>query len=80
VSQWLPLIDKLKERINSWVANWLNIANKVVLIKEVLESIPIYQSSLLLAPSTMIQKIKELFRRFLWEGWKKKGRKLHLIS
>jgi hypothetical protein len=79
-SQWLPLIDKLKERINSWGENWINIAGKVVLIKALLKSISIYQSSLLLAPSTMIQKIKVLFRRFLWEGGRKKGRKLHLIS
>jgi hypothetical protein len=79
-SQWLPLIDKLKERINSWGAKWLNLVGKVVLIKAVLASILIYQSSLLLAPATMIQKIDALFRRFLWEGGKKNGRKLHLIS
>jgi exonuclease III len=79
-SQWLPLIDKLKGRINSWGEKWLNLVGKVVLIKAVLASIPIYQSSLLLAPTTMIQKIDALFRRFLWEGGKKNGRKLHLIS
>jgi hypothetical protein len=56
-SQWLPLIDKLKERINSWGENWLNLAGKVVLIKVFLASIPIYQCSLLLSLATMIQKI-----------------------
>jgi hypothetical protein len=55
-SHWNQLIERIKNRINSWGANWLNLAGKVVLIKAVLASIPIYQSSLLLAPSTVIQK------------------------
>jgi hypothetical protein len=78
-SHRLPLIDKLKGRIKSWGAKWLNLAGKVVLIKAVLANILIYQSSLLLAPSTMIQKIDVLFRQFLWEGGKKNSRKIHLI-
>jgi hypothetical protein len=53
-SHWTPLIDKLKNRINSWGENWINLAGKVVLIKAVLASIMIYQSSLLLALDTMI--------------------------
>jgi hypothetical protein len=52
----------------------------VVLLKAVLAGISIYQSSLLLAPSTMIQKINALFKRFLWEGGKQIRRKIHLIS
>jgi hypothetical protein len=79
-AQWISLIDKLKERINSWGANWLNIIGKVFLIKEVLASILIYKFSLLLSPATMIQKMEALFRRFLWEGGKQNGRKLYLIS
>ena len=43
-------------------------------------SIPIYQSSLLLSPATVIQKIEALQRRFLWEGGKQSRRKLHLIN
>jgi hypothetical protein len=79
-SQWLPLIDKLKGKMNSWGEKCLNLAGKVVLIKAVLASISVYQSSLLLAPTTMILKINALFRRFLWEGRKKNGSKIHLIS
>jgi hypothetical protein len=35
---------------------------------------------MLLAPCSTIQKIEALQRRFLWEGGKQTGRKLHLIS
>jgi len=77
---WNLLIDKLKNKINSWGASWLNIAGKVVIIKAIPANISIYQSSLLLAPSTIIQKIEAMLRIFLWEGGKQSGRKLHLIS
>jgi hypothetical protein len=79
-SQWNHLIDKLKKRISSWGANWLNLAGKVVLIKSVLASVPIYQNSLLLAPGFIIQKMEAMQRSFLWEGGKQTGRRLHLIS
>jgi hypothetical protein len=46
---WDQLIGKIKNRINFWGEKWLNLAGKVVLIKAVLASILIYQSSLLLA-------------------------------
>jgi hypothetical protein len=69
-SHWNHLIDNLKNKITSWGANWLNIAGKIILIKLVMASIPIYQSSFLLAPATTIQKIEALQRWFLWEGGK----------
>jgi hypothetical protein len=78
-SHWAQLIEKLKNRINFWGASCLNLAGKVVLIKAVLASIPIYQSSLLLASMTTIHKIEMMFRIFLWEGGKQTRRKLHLI-
>jgi hypothetical protein len=79
-SHWNLLIDKIKNKITSWGANWLNLAGKVVLIKAALASIPIYQSSFLLALVSIIQKIEAMYKRFLWEGGKQSGRKLHLIS
>jgi hypothetical protein len=79
-SHWNLLIDKIKNKITSWGASWLNLAGKVILIKAVLANILTYQSSFLLAPASIIQKIEAMFRRFLWEGGKNSGRKLHLIS
>jgi hypothetical protein len=80
VSHWLPLLEKLKLRIQAWGANWLNLAGKVVLIKSVLTSLPLFQNSILLAPKTINLKIDQMMRRFLWEGGRNNERKLHLIS
>jgi hypothetical protein len=79
-SHWNHLLDKLKKRISSWGANWLSLAGMIVLIKSVLASVPIYQNSLLLAPSTTIQQMEAMQRIFLWEGGKQTGRRLHLIN
>ena len=65
VAHWLPLLDKLKLCIRAWGETWLNLARKVVLLKLVLTSLPIYQNSILLAPKTMTLKIDGLLRIFL---------------
>jgi hypothetical protein len=67
---WLPLLDKMKLCIQAWGATWLNLAGKVVLLKSVLTSLPIYQNSILLAPKTIVNKIDTLLRIFMWEGGK----------
>jgi len=79
-SQWLPLIDKLKTRINSSRASWLYLAGKLVLIKSVLFKILIYQCSILLSVAGFISKIESLLRRFLWKGGKNNENKLLLVS
>ena len=41
---------------------------------------PIYQASILLAPKGIVKDIDRLLRKFLWEGGRNEGRKMHLIS
>jgi exonuclease III len=79
VVHWLPLLDKLKNKIHAWGAIWLNKAGKVILMNSVITSLPIYQCSVLLAPKTITNKIDEMLRRFLWEGGRNCEKKLHLV-
>ena len=60
VAHWMPLLDKLKLRIQAWEATWLNLVGKVVMLKSFLISLPIYQNSILLAPKTITLKIDGL--------------------
>ena len=50
-SLWLDVIGKIKSKIVSWVGHWLKKVGKLILIKSVLSSLPIFQLSLLLALS-----------------------------
>jgi hypothetical protein len=56
---WISLLEKMKIHIQAWGETWLNLAGKVVLLKSILTSLPIYQNSILLAPKTIVN------RRFL---------------
>eukprot|EP00253_Pinus_taeda_P012863 PITA_12863 len=79
-AHWLPLIDKIKNRIQAWGASWLNNAGKVILMKSVLLSMPLYQNSILLAPKSFLSKLNNLLRRFLWEGGNNNDRRIHLVN
>ena len=64
-SSWLPIIDKIKNRISTWGEAWLNPVGKVILIKAILSNIPIYQCSILLAPKGILASIESLLKNFL---------------
>ena len=64
-SLWLEIISKLKEKIASWGGHWLTKAVELVLINSILSALPIYQSSLLLAPKAIMEQISKLIRDFL---------------
>ena len=49
-SLWLEVICKLKAKIVSWGGQWLTKAGKLILIKVVLLSLPLFYFSLFLAP------------------------------
>ena len=53
-SLWLEIVNKIKAKIVLWGGHWLTKAGIVILIKSVLLSIPIYQSSLFLAPKAIL--------------------------
>jgi hypothetical protein len=80
LAHWLPLIDKMKIWINSWGTSWLNLAGKLVLIKLVLSSIPIYLCSILFTQAIFFSKFESLLRHFLWKGGKNNENKLPLVS
>ena len=63
---WLPLLDKMKARILDWGATWLNKAGKLILINFVLNSLPVYQASILLAPRGFVRDLDSILRKFLW--------------
>ncbi|XP_016168966.1 uncharacterized protein LOC107611571 [Arachis ipaensis] len=66
VKTWKPIIDKVKEKLSLWKAKVLNKAGKLVLIKSVLNSLPVYYLSLYKMPKAVANKLIALQRSFLW--------------
>ncbi|KAL4373402.1 hypothetical protein AHAS_Ahas05G0078200 [Arachis hypogaea] len=68
VKTWKPIIDKVEEKLNLWKAKTINKAGKLVLIKSVLNSLPVYYLSLYKMPKVVADKLISLQRRFLWSN------------
>jgi hypothetical protein len=69
----------LSKRLSSWTFLSLNLPSHLILLKYVLQALPIYSFSALAAPSFILNAIKTLQRNFLWQGVKT-GKKVALIS
>lgn len=67
-SSWKHLLEKLEDHLFLWTNRSLNMAGRVILIKVVLQSMPLYLFSILAAPKWVLKEIKNLQRRFLWGG------------
>jgi len=79
MSSWQPVIDRVQSRLNSWKGTYISRAGRVVLIKAVLQSLPLYYLSLFKLPSKVAQEINKIQRRFLWNG-QKQGRYNALVK
>lgn len=64
-SSWHFLLEKLEAHLSSWTHRCLNMPSRLVLIKLVLQSMPLYLFSILAAPKWVLKEIKKLQRSFL---------------
>ncbi|GKB02067.1 RNA-directed DNA polymerase, eukaryota, reverse transcriptase zinc-binding domain protein [Tanacetum coccineum] len=62
------LIDKVEDRINNWRNNALSYTGRIQLIASVLASMQMYWASVYLLPTTVINDLEKLFKRFLWNA------------
>eukprot|EP00253_Pinus_taeda_P002895 PITA_02895 len=79
VSNLFQIIDKLKRRLENWSFRSLNIAGRLVLLKSILQAIPIYPLSVTATPKGACAKMKEIFGKFRWGG-PKQEKKWALVS
>ncbi|XP_016185651.1 uncharacterized protein LOC107627320 [Arachis ipaensis] len=66
VKTWKPVLDKVEEKLSLWKAKVLSKAGKLVLIKSVINSLPIYYLSLYKMPNMVARRIIALQRKFFW--------------
>lgn len=79
MKNWQGILDKLHAKISNWAFRALNIAGRIVLVKSVLQAIPIYSLSIMAAPLRVCAKIREIIRNFIWRGSDQK-KKWALVS
>ena len=66
VETWQPVLDKVRKKLSSWKLNILSKAGRVVLIKFVLNNLPMYYLGLFRMPKAVAKEIISIQRRFFW--------------
>lgn len=75
VSDYLPLIEKIRKRISSWTNRFLSYAGRLQLINSVITSLVNFWMAAFRLPSSCIKEIERLCSAFLWSGSELNGRK-----
>ena len=73
------MLEKINKKLSLWTFRALNFPSRLILVKSVLQAMPMYLFSVLAAPKSIIKQIRNIQRNFLWGGWKDK-RKWPLVD
>ena len=79
VKDWLWLVSKFEKRISHWTNRLLSMGGRLVLIRYVLWSMPVYWMALVPIPSSILDKLRKMIFSFLW-GSSSKTKKFHLVD
>lgn len=80
LSFWDKIISVISKRILSWNHRWLSLARKIVLIKSILNAVPIYLMLVLKSPKDVLVSLQDSLRSFLWSSNKYGRNKLPLVA
>ncbi|KAK0583049.1 hypothetical protein LWI29_032852 [Acer saccharum] len=76
---WNDLVCRMENWMDPWKKLFLNKGGRLVLIKAVMASIPIYFMSIFKVPVGVASRIEKLQRSFFWGDGQEK-RKIHMIN
>jgi hypothetical protein len=68
---WIWLSDKFEGRIHNWQHRLLSMGGRYILIKAVLESLPVFWMALAHIPASILNILRQLIFSFLWIDSKK---------
>jgi hypothetical protein len=80
LSFWEPVVARIRNRLSGWKSRFLSFGGRLVLLKSVLTSLPVYALSFFKAPSGTISSINSLLNKFFWGGVRKLGKPLGLVG
>jgi hypothetical protein len=63
---FLHFVERVLERIKGWKEKLLSVGGKEILIKAILQDIPVYAMSAFLLPKNICKKITDIISQFWW--------------
>ena len=79
VKDWNWLLKKFEKRIQHWTHRFLSLGGRLILIRAVLTSMPVYWLDLVPIPKLILDKLRNFIFSFLW-GSSAEKRKYHLVD
>lgn len=76
---WDKIKAKLSLKMTNWKPNWLSSTSRLVKIKSILSSMPIFWLGVFWLPLNTLLEMEHLMRDFLWKGNSEEN-KIHLVS
>jgi hypothetical protein len=67
-NDWQWLTTKVEKKINTWCNRWISRGGHLVLVKVVLEAIPVFWMSMAWIPKGVLEVIRKLCYRYIWSG------------
>ncbi|XP_039046840.1 uncharacterized protein LOC120187118 [Hibiscus syriacus] len=67
-AMWDPIVERFHTKLSGWIAKSLSIAGRVVLVKSVICSLPVYFLSMFRIPASVLLKLNSIMASFLWGG------------
>ncbi|PNX54676.1 ribonuclease H [Trifolium pratense] len=67
MSFWEPVLSRIRNILSGWKSHFLSFGGRLVLLKSVLTSFPVYPLSFFKAPSCIISSIESLLNNFFWD-------------
>lgn len=64
---WRPILNNITSRLSNWNCKFLLFGGRLILLKLVLSSLPVYFLSFFKAPTSIISSIESLFKYFFGE-------------
>jgi hypothetical protein len=68
---WNWLLDRFEQKILNWKHRFLSIGGRFVLIKAVLESLPVFWMAIAHIPASVLNSLRQISFSFLWAGCNK---------
>ena len=59
-ASWQDLVDRVKARLSSWAIKPLNLLGRLVMVKSVIQAMPMYLLPVLLAPKLVLKELRSL--------------------
>ncbi|GER31074.1 RNA-directed DNA polymerase-like protein [Striga asiatica] len=74
------VVEAVRDRIGSWKNNFLSSAGREILIKAVLNALPVFVMSCFLLPVNVCKEVCRLLAKFWWDKGNNQSRSMHWLA